>query len=238
MNLKSKLKLCKFSSYFQLMFLFLRKQAIGDQFYMQTHHRIGEYFIGIIFGFLTHDFNTSKKFSSFPSKFFVFLGWILSLLFLFTHVYLNPKSFLNRTNQNIYDTISKELWAVSICWIIFACHSLQSGFFIQKFLCHRSWQPLSKLCLSLYLTHFIYIMMTMANFKKRLIVDTWWEIHILVGDIFISIALAAIFYIVVEAPTANVIAILWKQADKAKVSGTTNVANVECIKVNSLEIYS
>lgn len=206
---------------------------------MQSHHRIGEYFIGIIFGFFLYDFEVSTKFrNSLSCQFLTFFCWFLSLAFLASHIYLEPKLFLNQTGQNIYDAVSRDLWALSICWIIFACHHLQSGSIIRTILSLPFWQPLSKMCLSIYLTHFIYIMMTMANFKTRLVVETWWEIHILVGDVFISIAFALIFYIAIEAPIANVTAIMWKKVDKEKVSRTTNVENVVCIKVKSLKAWA
>jgi peptidoglycan/LPS O-acetylase OafA/YrhL len=195
------------------------KRIYGDLFYMQTHYRIGEYFIGIIAGYLMYDLKISENIrASKVQKVLSAFGWLLSMGFTFTHVYLNPKSFLSQTSQNVYDAVSKELWVMSICWIIFACHHLKSGGVIRSFLSHQSWQPLSKMCLSIYLVHFIYIMMTMANFKRKLIVDTWWELHILIGDVAISIAIAAVFYIVVEAPVANITASMWNQTGRYSVN--------------------
>jgi hypothetical protein len=186
---------------------------------MQTHHRIGEYFIGIMAGYLMFDLKVSESIlASKLQKVLSIFAWLLSLAFMTVHVYFEPKSFLSQTSQNFYDAVSKELWAISICWIIFACHHLKSGGVLRTFLSHHSWQPLSKMCLSIYLVHFIYIMMTMANFKKKLIVDTWWEIHILVGDVFISIAIAAVFYIGVEAPVAKITSIMWNQTGKYSVN--------------------
>jgi peptidoglycan/LPS O-acetylase OafA/YrhL len=177
---------------------------------MQTHHRVGEYCIGIIAGYLMHKFDAPEYFPAAKARKQISFCWILSLTFITVHVFLDPKSQLSQTNQNFYDAVSKELWAISICWIIFACHHLKSGGLIRSFLSHHSWQPLSKMCLSIYLIHFLYITMTIANQKVWQKPETWWQIHIHTGDVFISIILAAGFWVSVEAPTANVIAVMWK----------------------------
>ena len=177
---------------------------------MQTHHRIGEYFIGIIAGYLMHNISTRVlKFN----RFVVSLGWIISITFMSADVYLDPKSYISQTYRNIYDSVSREAWACSICWIVFACHHLKSGGLIRTILSYRSWQPLSKMCLSIYLIHFMYITMTFSNQKEWPKFETWWQIHIHVGDIFISIALAAVFYIAIEAPTANITELVWKRKE-------------------------
>ena len=194
---------------------------------MQTHRRISEYFIGIIAGYLMHNINASQNSRALKlNRFAVFFGWFLSISYMFIDVYLDPKSHMSQTFSNIYDSVSREAWSCSICWIVFACHHLKSGGLIRTVLSYRSWQPLSKMCLSIYLIHFMYITMTFSNQKEWPKIDTWWQIHIHVGDIFISIALAAIFYIVIEAPTAIITAIVWKQVDN--FSGKKSIVHSKC----------
>jgi peptidoglycan/LPS O-acetylase OafA/YrhL len=177
---------------------------------MQTHHRIGEYLVGLVAGYFMYNVNVSGRSLKF-NKFATLACWLLSISFMIFHVFLDPKSNFNEKNQQIYDSISKETWACSICWIIFACQYLKSGGFIRKFLSNNLWQPLSKMCLSIYLLHFLYIFMTVSDQKQLQVVEIWWQIHIHIGDVFISLILAAMFYILVEAPTANIIAIFWKK---------------------------
>lgn len=184
---------------------------------MQTHHRIGEYLVGVIAGYFMYNINVSGRNLQF-NKLASFTCWLLSISFMIFHVFLDPKSKINERNQQIYDSISKETWACSICWIVFACHQLKSGGFVRKFLSNHLWQPLSKMCLSIYLLHFLYIFMTVSDQKQLQVVEIWWQIHIHVGDLTISLVLAAMFYILVEAPTANIIAIVWKQSNKVTLS--------------------
>jgi hypothetical protein len=43
-------------------------------------------------------------------------------------------------------------------------------------------------------------------------IGVWWQLHIHIADILISFVLGGIFYLVVEAPTAHAIKILWKKS--------------------------
>lgn len=181
---------------------------IWDKYYKQSHHRLAEYLIGIISGYLMYSINNNGK----PlkvSKFISWGGWMLSSTFMIYHVFYEPKKDLSSFGVNLYDSISREAWTCCICWMIFACHYLQSGGFVRTILSHPFWQPLSKMCLSIYLIHFLYIALTVANRKQNIYFEIWWQLHIHVGDIFISIILSGIFYTLIEAPTAKVLGILW-----------------------------
>lgn len=138
------------------------------------------------------------------SSFINFVGWTLSLGFLATHVFhpLRPESVIG---SHIYVSIFRELWAASICWIVYACHQLNSGGVIREFLSSAVWQPLSKICLSTYLIHYIYLSLAYDNQKELSFTGAWWRVHTITADVFISFVLGAIFYLVVEAPTGRLV---------------------------------
>jgi peptidoglycan/LPS O-acetylase OafA/YrhL len=98
------------------------------------------------------------------------------------------------------------LWACSVCWIIFACHHLKTGGLIRSFLSHRFWQPLSKLSLSIYLIHYVYIgYVEMKELQPEKGFEFPWIVLISAGDITMSIFFAFFFHLLVEAPIANLI---------------------------------
>lgn len=137
------------------------------------------------------------------------LSWILALGFIIFHVYFQPAFYRNQYGHNIYNSSARFLWACSICWIIFACHHLKSGGLIRSFLSHQFWQPLSKLGLSVYLVHYIYIDYVEADpLEPKDGFSLYWTVHISAGDILISFFLGALFHLFVEAPIANLIALL------------------------------
>ena len=137
------------------------------------------------------------------------LGWIISLSFMFFRVYY-PMKFSNSSRQMAYIYSTRFLWACAICWIIFACHYLKSGGYIRSFLSLHFWQPLSKLSLSIYLVHYIYInFLETDSLQPQKGFTVHWMIQISAGDILISIFLGALFHVFIEAPIANLITLFF-----------------------------
>jgi peptidoglycan/LPS O-acetylase OafA/YrhL len=130
------------------------------------------------------------------------------------HPQPDPKFDYFDNGRFFYVSISRELWAASICWIIFACHQLKSGGALRRLLSNPLWQPFSKLCLSVYLVHFIYIELTQYDRTQSGPINVWWEIHIHIGDIFISLLFGTIFYLMLEAPAARIIQMIFKEKTK------------------------
>lgn len=139
------------------------------------------------------------------------LCWILSVGFLLSHIFYQLKPGNSETAKFIYDSVYRELWTCAICWIIYACHHLQSGKLLRTFLSQDFWQPLSKICLSVYLTHYLYIYLTHFNQKQLQWIDIWWEIHIHIADVLISFVIGGLFYLMIEAPTSRFVKVLFKK---------------------------
>lgn len=146
--------------------------------------------------------NKNQKSSRQLNKIAVLTAWVASIWFLNSHIFHCIK---NDVGNNFYKSFCRELWSASFCWIIYACHHLKSGGLLREFLSQNFWQPLSKLCLSVYLTHYIYLMMTNYNQKEFQLIGSWWKVHIQIGDIFICFFIGGLFYLIVEAPTAKLV---------------------------------
>ncbi|XP_045603365.1 nose resistant to fluoxetine protein 6 [Procambarus clarkii] len=58
---------------------------------------------------------------------------------------------LPRAPSIIYAGFSRGAWCLALLWLVFACHTGNGGL-INSFLSHPSWQPLSRLTYTLYLT--------------------------------------------------------------------------------------
>ena len=136
------------------------------------------------------------------NKFLVTAGWILSVSFLLVNILFLG---FNRKFQIIY----REVIAISIGWIVFACHSLKSGGFIRSFLSHGYWQPFSKICLSIYLFHWAYETLTPTAFN-----DWWMKMAHHIFDTSFVIVLSTIFYLVIEAPFGKLTDIFMKFIDR------------------------
>lgn len=174
-----------------------------NAWYKQTQYRLAQYLIGTLTGYIIY---TSRK-SQLP-RIVIFFGWLLSIGFLVSHVFYRLRPSHSVVGRILYDSLYREFWTASICWIVFACHQLKSGGVFRTFLSHRFWQPLSKVCLSTYLIHYIYELLTHLNRKEPTWVNIWWQIHINIADVIISFILGTIFYLIVEAPTVRLTRLL------------------------------
>lgn len=162
--------------------------------------------IGVIGGFLIFD----RKSSGNLNRVVVNVFWLMSLGFITSHVFFKLKPVDSRVGRLLYDSVYRELWSCAIAWIVYACHHLKSGAILRCFFSHRLWQPLSKTCLSVYLTHFVYLTLTHYNQKEIQWVNLWWQVHIHIADIVISFFIGFLFFLIVEAPTTNILKHLWR----------------------------
>jgi peptidoglycan/LPS O-acetylase OafA/YrhL len=65
----------------------------------------------------------------------------------------------------------RNIWGVSICWIIFACH-FGFGGLVNKFLSSKFWMPIGKLGLSIYLVHPVLQYNFVASRESQLNLET------------------------------------------------------------------
>ncbi|CRL04333.1 CLUMA_CG017427, isoform A, partial [Clunio marinus] len=190
--------------------------------YEHMEYRLGQYFIGILTGYIIYDY---KKLNLRLSNSKIALGWAFSICIISDRIFnfLSPSI---STLHHIYDAVRDDMWACSICWIVFACHCLKSGGFFRAFLSQHSWQPISRMCLSIYLVHYQYMTLTYVNQKQVSWFGMWWQLQVYIGDIVTCMILSAIFHLFVEAPGIQLTTLLW-----SKRSNEINNQNVNTSKV-------
>ncbi|KAG5669356.1 hypothetical protein PVAND_017244 [Polypedilum vanderplanki] len=172
--------------------------------YRQTHYRIGQWLVGIAFGYFmyqidknTENFKLNKKIK-FTCWFFTGTALIVTeVYYRIFQTHSLAKAFYEATNHIFF--------TIFFGWSILAFHHLKSGSFVRWFLSHPLWQPTAKLSLSIYLVHDVYIRMTLANLKELSYFDVSWLMHIIAGDILISILFSIGLYLFVEAPIAKLL---------------------------------
>ena len=135
----------------------------------------------------------------------LFLAWVITIATMCFQIYHRPRRTKSSFAKFLYVSYYP-IWACGISWIIFSCHTLKSGAFIRSFLSQKFWQPLSKLCLSIYMLNFVFITSSRNKFHFY---DLPSLFHCCSGDISITLLLSLIFYIGIEAPFANLMSIVW-----------------------------
>lgn len=135
--------------------------------YHPTHLRFSPWLIGIFGGYILHE--SRKKNIRIP-RIVNLLGWVISLALMVAVIFANYPlvQFDSRPSglhTGLYDSLSRIAWAVALCYIIFACVHNYGGP-VNWFLSHPLWQPLSRLCYSIYLVHFPIVMLFHATLKQ------------------------------------------------------------------------
>lgn len=175
----------------------------SDFYYERTQYRLCQFIIGISTGYIMKKHRHIKLRRLLQS-----LAWLSVTTFSFLHIFIlypRPSLVLSHDNRMIYNLFARDLFSLSISWIIVFCHKLNSDGAINRFLSHRCWHSTAKMCLSIYLVHYVYMTLTLANQKESYYVDSWWLLHVFAGDVVICLALSLVFHLAVEVPLANLL---------------------------------
>lgn len=155
----------------------------GRWIYYATHARMGSWFVGMTLGFILY--NLKSKTVAISKGMNVIL-WILAIGSMVTVMLLSQPLNVRVDNQThnisnaFYIAFHRLLWAISISWIVFACHKLQTGGIIRWFLSLPQWQPIGRMSLSLYLIHVFYQATQVLNQKEPFT----WELFSIVCNLF------------------------------------------------------
>lgn len=132
------------------------------------------------------------------------LGWILSLGLMAAVAIVNhPLQQLDTKSRpmefGLYDGISRVAWSMSLCFIIFSC-THNSGGPINWFLSHRFWQPLSRLCYSIYLLHVPVIVIMTATMKRPIYFNILGSLQQFIEYYLITVFISIVATLTFESP--------------------------------------
>lgn len=69
---------------------------------------------------------------------------------------------LTPLHYGLFDALSRVIWSIALCYIIFACVHHPTGS-INRFLSHWFWQPVSRLSYSMFCVHFAIILVIIGT---------------------------------------------------------------------------
>lgn len=169
-----------------------------SNFYIKSYTRAGPWLLGIILGFIL-----SRK-RSLPSEKFMYFGWILTVLtFAFTfftyRVFQSPLYEWNAPWEVFYAAFARHIWAVGICWIIYAS-VLGYGGVIGKFLSLPFFMPFGRISYSVYLVHFIIQTMKIGVIRTPEYFSDLRQLYLFFGDFVICTFGGFIFSLLFESP--------------------------------------
>ncbi|KAL7028544.1 hypothetical protein ACKWTF_005887 [Chironomus riparius] len=181
--------------------IFVHKLSdIHEEFYYEAYYRFMPWFIGIMLGYNLESKQDAKGIDQNIKTF----GWTATIisLSLIEFIRFQEKS---KFSEALYEATHRIIWSNAFAWIIYACHHNKSSGFLMNFLSHRIWNSLARMCLSIYLVHYLVVMLSFVNMKNPYQFDVLWLLKILLLDIFMSLIISFIFYILVEAPMCRIV---------------------------------
>ncbi|RWS31087.1 Nose resistant to fluoxetine protein 6-like protein [Leptotrombidium deliense] len=166
--------------------------------YTPTVSHVGPYFIGVLLGFLLfQNRNVNMK------PLVVVAVWSAALFALFSVLlstyFWNSGYEWSPLSASLYAGFHRVIWASSVGWVCFACLTGNGGP-INKFLSWKMFVPLSRMSLSIYLMHFLVIWVRFAYLRELLPFSHYTLFCEFVVNYIMSIVIAAIAYLAVEAP--------------------------------------
>ncbi|PVD37236.1 hypothetical protein C0Q70_04231 [Pomacea canaliculata] len=172
--------------------------------YQQPYCRVAPYALGLAVGFILHQ----KKFKFPMGKIITCVGWLLTvtittILTLITYDenrhLLNDATGWSHPVRTAHETLQRPLWALAVCWVIFACASGNGGL-INKFFSWRGFVPLSRLTYCVYLIHPVVVIADLMAYRVFAYFTISYVLFRYIGYIVVGYLLALILAVLVQAP--------------------------------------
>ncbi|XP_046748813.1 uncharacterized protein LOC124412735 [Diprion similis] len=166
--------------------------------YMSTVHRSSAYLVGVVLGYVIA---TTKLCLS---KLQVGTLWILacaimSLCAIATRHLYSDSYVYDVVFESAYAALARPAWAIAVAWMIYACTQGYGGP-ITETLSWPGFLPLSRLSYSVYLVHLVIQVSTAAVTRNSVVFLKFQIFHLFWGDLAISIGMAFLLSIFIEAP--------------------------------------
>lgn len=127
---------------------------------------------------------------------------LLAIVFGYYPFQQSEKMFnIHKAIHATYNAFYRSCWAIAIAWIIFACHNGKAKL-INWFLCLPVFQPFARMSLSIYLTHRVYQILSVATIRQPFYLSPIDLLPVFFGDIVMSVIVGTFVHLSIEAPFA------------------------------------
>ncbi|XP_001599171.3 nose resistant to fluoxetine protein 6 [Nasonia vitripennis] len=171
---------------------------IFTEVYEMSYNRAGPWLIGILLGFEVA--NNNRRLG----KLTVSTGWFVAIgSFAFctfgTRSFMEPSYEYNDVWESVFTAVSRPIWAVGVCWIIYACiHNYAGPVFIV--LSWKFFVPLSRISYCVYLVHFIIQLMHLSTQRTPNYFSDYNIWNDFFSNLIISIVVGFFFSLLFESP--------------------------------------
>ncbi|CRK92296.1 CLUMA_CG005855, isoform A [Clunio marinus] len=174
--------------------------------YFPTHARMGPFLIGISLGYFLGKME-KRKIKMYRTV--EVLLWLLAISIAFLVVFIHHPfqqfvdNFSTSFGNQTYLAFHRNVFAVCIAWIIFACHN-GSGYFVNWILSRPIWKPLFRMGLVFYITHLGLIIGAVASLKAPTYFGNSEVLSNVTSDFVGAFIVATVAYLAVQAPILRI----------------------------------
>ncbi|OQV21128.1 Nose resistant to fluoxetine protein 6 [Hypsibius exemplaris] len=171
-----------------------------NRYYTKPWTRIGPYLIGMLTGYLLVIYKEEKLKIR---KEVVFGLWAVSAAMALAVLYglydVNNGHSLTSAGSAIYNTLSRNGWALAVCWLIFACVQGYGGF-VNTLLSWNVLVPLSRVTYCCYLIHIPIMLIFYLSKTTNVDFSHLAVVYYFFGTIMITYGFAFLFTVGCESP--------------------------------------
>ncbi|XP_011256830.1 nose resistant to fluoxetine protein 6 isoform X2 [Camponotus floridanus] len=174
--------------------------ALFDELYDKPWLRAGPYFIGTITGYILFKTKCQLKLPTGAEL----IGWILSVMIMFSAVYGLYPGNLTVLVSSVYAALTHTAWAMAVAFIVIQCCT-GSARMIDSLLSLRLTYPLSRLTYCAYLVHPVIMMITSTQMDGPLHLHNGIVLIVYFGNLVASYLLSFCISLAFEAPVVNLL---------------------------------
>lgn len=175
-------------------------QISFNDYYIKPYFRYSAYALGMLLGFITEK---HPPMSLYIPKVLNVFCWILSLtsfaVVLYSLAGIFHGHYPSFLESALYNAISRPLWALALCWVIFSCMHGYGGM-INTFLSWKFWVPLGKLTYMVYLIHPLVLAFYYSVSEMKLLYSDINYAFLYVSILVMTYAISFLAVLLVESP--------------------------------------
>ncbi|XP_052756169.1 O-acyltransferase like protein-like [Galleria mellonella] len=200
-------------------------------YYVNTLPRASPFFVGMIFGYILYLCRGKEIImSKIQITFLWFLTIVVSSGIICSHYIVLRPDWDNWIVDALINSYMRPLWALSICWMIFACTHGYGGP-INWILSHPMWKILARLSYTMYVFHYPLMFVVNGSLVTPLYFSDEFAIHKAMTDFVIAVLAAYIITLFVDAPCSVLIKHFLggfiKQAPKKPLDNAADTSEVK-----------
>ncbi|CAK1540700.1 unnamed protein product [Leptosia nina] len=179
-----------------------------DKFYQNTLTRGSPFLFGMAMGYLLN-ITKGKKIKIHLAV--VLAAWVIAIAMFGTVFYITYEvlqlDWNNQLADNLYNSFARPLWAIALCWLVFACVHGYGGP-INWFLCLQFWKIPARISYAMYLFHYSFMFIAAGAQLRPIYFSVAQSLFDYLAHLFLATMAAFVVTVLIDAPFSTLTKLL------------------------------